>query len=122
MDLGQFDFYLITLLFFIVAAVYSSVGHAGASGYTAVMALFTIEPILMRPTSLMLNLVVGSIGLYRFNKANLVSYQKVFPFLIISMPAAYWSAQLTIEKNGVKICIYWSGVSAVTILGRMINM
>lgn len=104
MDLGQFDFYLITLLFFIVAAVYSSVGHAGASGYTAVMALFSIEPIFMRPTSLMLNLVVGSIGLYRFSKADLVNFRKVFPFLIVSMPAAYWSAQLTIEKK----YFYWA--------------
>lgn len=93
------DFLMITVLFFVVAAAYSSVGHAGASGYSAVMALFSVSPILMRPTSLMLNLVVGSIGLYRFNKAGLVNFKKAFPFLITSMPAAYWSAQLTIEKK-----------------------
>lgn len=95
----QLDFFIITVLFFIVAAIYSSVGHAGASGYSAVMGLIGVSPILMRPTSLMLNLVVGSIGLYRFRKAGLIDLKKVSPFLMASMPAAFWSAQLNIEKE-----------------------
>lgn len=99
MELGQLDFFIITLLFLAVAAAYSSVGHAGASGYSAVMALFSVSPILMRPTSLMLNLVVGTIGLYRFSKAGLVDFKKIIPFLAASMPATYWAAQLTIEKK-----------------------
>lgn len=99
MEISQLDMIFMTILFFVVAVVYSSVGHAGASGYSAVMALFGASPLLMRPTSLMLNLVVGSIGLYRFQKAGLVNLKKVSPFLVASMPAAYWSAQLTIEKK-----------------------
>ncbi|NJM09495.1 MAG: sulfite exporter TauE/SafE family protein [Bdellovibrionaceae bacterium] len=99
MEVWHLDFFIITVLFFVVAVVYSSVGHAGASGYSAVMALFGISPLLMRPTSLMLNLVVGSIGLYRFHKAGLVNLRKVGPFLVASMPAAYWSAQLNVEKT-----------------------
>ncbi len=99
MEIWQPDFMVMTMLFFIVAVAYSSVGHAGASGYSAVMALFGVSSILMRPTSLMLNLVVGSIGLYRFHKAGLVNLKKVIPFLVTSMPAAYWSAQLNIEKK-----------------------
>ncbi|MBK9294768.1 MAG: sulfite exporter TauE/SafE family protein [Oligoflexia bacterium] len=83
----------------VVAVIYSAVGHAGASGYSAVMALFSISPALMRPTSLMLNIVVGSIGLYRFYKAGLVNLRVVAPFLIVSMPAAYWASQLEIEKQ-----------------------
>lgn len=99
MDVIQIDHLVMACLFFVVAVVYSSVGHAGASGYSAVMALFSIAPVLMRPTSLMLNLVVGSIGLYRFQKAGLINLKVVGPFLITSMPSAYWAAQLNVEKK-----------------------
>ena len=99
MEAVQIDHLVMAFLFFVVAVVYSSVGHAGASGYSAVMALFNIAPVLMRPTSLMLNLVVGSIGLYRFQKAGLINLKVVGPFLITSMPSAYWAAQLNVEKK-----------------------
>ena len=57
---------LLALLFFAVAVLYSSVGHAGASGYIAAMALLGFAPEQMRPTALALNLLVGGIGLLRF--------------------------------------------------------
>lgn len=99
MEIWSSGFLLITMLFFFVAIAYSSVGHAGASGYSAVMAIVGVSPILMRPTSLMLNIIVGSIGFYRFHRAGLVNFKKVLPFLVTSMPVAYWSAQLIIEKK-----------------------
>ena len=99
MEIWSSDFLLITILFFFVAIAYSSVGHAGASGYSAVMAIVGVSPMLMRPTSLMLNIIVGSIGFYRFQRAGLVNFKKVLPFLVTSMPVAYWSAQLIIEKK-----------------------
>lgn len=90
---------LMAVLFLVVAVIYSSVGHAGASGYSAVMALFSVSPALMRPTALMLNLVVGSIGFYRYYRAGLANLRVVTPFLVGSMPAAYWAAQLDFEKK-----------------------
>jgi len=53
------------LLFFaigVIAFLYSSVGHAGASGYIATMTLFGIAPTAIRPTALVLNILVASIG------------------------------------------------------------
>lgn len=99
MDILSVDFFLITILFFIVAIVYSSIGHAGASGYTAVMALIGVSPLFMRPTSLILNIAVGLIGFYRFNKAELIEIKKVTPFLLSSMPIAFSSSQLNLNKK-----------------------
>jgi hypothetical protein len=50
---------------FAVALLYSSVGHAGASGYIAVMTLFGLAPTEIKPAALVLNLLVASIGSWR---------------------------------------------------------
>jgi len=50
----------------VIAFLYSSVGHAGASGYIAVMTLFGIAPTVIRPTALVLNILVASIGAFQF--------------------------------------------------------
>ena len=86
-------------LFFLAAALYSSVGHAGASGYLAAMALLGFAPEQMRPTALALNILVGGIGLYRFNKSGLVPWCKVLPFVLASIPAAYLAAQWKVPKE-----------------------
>ena len=95
------DFQHVTLaaLFFLVAALYSSVGHAGASGYLAAMALLGFAPEQMRPTALALNILVGGIGLFRFHKAGLVPWLKVLPFVLASIPAAYLAAQWKVPRE-----------------------
>ena len=60
---------LIILAIFIVAVMYSSVGHGGASGYLAVMAFLAVAPEVTRPTALVLNLFVASIGTFQFWRA-----------------------------------------------------
>lgn len=95
----NFDTAALTGLFFLVAALYSSVGHAGASGYLAAMALLGFVPEQMRPTALALNILVGGIGLYRFQMAGLVPWRKVLPFILASIPAAYLAAQWKIPKD-----------------------
>ncbi|RYZ30452.1 MAG: sulfite exporter TauE/SafE family protein, partial [Sphingobacteriales bacterium] len=50
---------LFFLLLFLVAFLYASVGHGGASGYLALMALFSVAPAVMKPTALLLNLFVS---------------------------------------------------------------
>lgn len=99
MELFSYDFFIITILFFSVAIVYSSVGHAGASGYSAVMALMSVQPLMMKTTSLMLNIAVGVIGFYRFYQAGLIDLKKVWPFIILSMPVAFFASKLTIDKR-----------------------
>ena len=60
-------------LIFLAAAVYSSVGHAGASGYIAAMALMGVPPAVMKPTALTLNILAASFGTWRLYRAGLVS-------------------------------------------------
>ena len=69
--------FLITLPF--VALLYASVGHGGASGYLALMALFSFAPEIMRPTALLLNLFVAGIAFYHYYKAGYI--KEAFLFL-----------------------------------------
>ncbi|MGH8108331.1 MAG: sulfite exporter TauE/SafE family protein [Arenimonas sp.] len=89
----------LALIFFTVAILYSSVGHAGASGYLAAMALLGFAPEHMRPTALALNILVGSIGLVRFYRAGLIDYKKVLPFVLASAPCAFFAAKFPIAKE-----------------------
>ena len=86
--------WLLAAIFLVVAVLYSSVGHAGASGYIAAMALFGLSPAIVKPTALALNIVVGSIGLFRFARAKLVPWRLVLPLVVASAPAAYFGAAL----------------------------
>jgi len=81
--------YLVIGSFFVVALLYSSVGHAGASGYLAVMAIAELMPEVMRPTALALNILVSSIVTYRFSKAGLIKWNKLLPLIITSIPFAF---------------------------------
>src|SRR2546427_10497528 len=76
-------------LIFIVALLYSTVGHAGASGYLAAMALFSISPLVMKPTALVLNILVAVIGSVRFYRAGFFSWPSFWPFVITSIPASF---------------------------------
>jgi len=64
---------LVAFLIFAAAMLYSSVGHGGASGYLAVMALFSFAPATMRPTALVLNICVSSIAAFRFARSGFFS-------------------------------------------------
>lgn len=90
---------LAALLFFAVAALYSSVGHAGASGYIAAMAVLGFAPEQLRPTALALNLLVGGIGLLRFWRGGHVRWRNVLPFVLASAPAAYFAARIQLPAQ-----------------------
>lgn len=71
------------------AALYSSVGHAGASAYLALMALFGVPAATMRPTALVLNIIVASFGSFRFIRAGLFRWRTLWPFLLGALPFAF---------------------------------
>ena len=96
---------LLALLFFAVAVLYSSVGHAGASGYIAAMALLGFAPEQMRPTALALNLLVGGIGLFRFWRGGHVRWRNVLPFVLASAPAAFFAAQIKLPKESYSLLL-----------------
>ena len=96
---------LLALLFFAVAVLYSSVGHAGASGYIAAMALLGFAPEQMRPTALALNLLVGGIGLFRFWRGGHVRWRNVLPFVLASAPAAFFAAQVKLPAESYSLLL-----------------
>jgi uncharacterized membrane protein YfcA len=74
---------------FIVATLYASVGHGGASGYLAVMALFGFLPEALKPTALMLNIVVAGVGAYLYYRAGQFSWRVFWPFVMTSIPMSF---------------------------------
>jgi uncharacterized membrane protein YfcA len=74
---------------FVVAMVYASVGHGGASGYLAIMALFSLHPEALKPTALMLNIVVAGVGTYLYCSAKQFSWRVFWPFVITSIPMSF---------------------------------
>ena len=93
------DVLLLSLLILLAAALYSSVGHGGASGYLAAMALFGLAPAVMRPTALCLNLLVSSLGAFRFWRAGHFRWRTFWPFAVASVPAAYAGGAITLPTT-----------------------
>jgi uncharacterized membrane protein YfcA len=96
---------LIAALIFIVAVLYSTVGHAGASGYLAAMALFGVAPAVMKPTALMLNIIVAVVGTIRFCRAGFFSWRTFWPFAAASIPAAFIGGWLTLPASIYKAVV-----------------
>src|SRR6266404_172792 len=119
MEVSTIIVVLLAILIFIIALLYSTVGHAGASGYIAAMALFGMAPMVMKPTALTLNIIVALIGTVRFSRVGFFSWRTFWPFAITSIPAAYIGGSLTLP---VLLLMHWaktketSGVSAAFIL------
>ena len=87
------------ILLFVIAFLYSSVGHGGASGYLALMALFGIAPAVMKPASLTLNVFVAGIAFIAYARAGYFRYRLILPFLIASVPMAYVGASVHIQPR-----------------------
>jgi len=80
---------LLAACMFLGAVLYSSVGHAGASAYLALMALFGLPPAVMRPTALVLNILVASLTSLRYVRAGLFRWRALWPFLLGAAPFAF---------------------------------
>jgi uncharacterized protein len=99
----QLPFLAVAML--LVAFLYSSVGHAGASGYIAVMSLFSLAPAVIKPTALLLNLLVASIGAWQFWRAGHFSWRLFWPFALLSIPLAFFGGWLNLPAHVFKILV-----------------
>src|SRR5712691_3125981 len=102
------DYAHLTLLFLaigVIALLYSSVGHAGASGYIATMALWGLTPLVIRPTALVLNILVASIAAFQFWRAGHFCWELFWPFALLSIPAAYLGGYLQLPAAALKTLI-----------------
>lgn len=101
------DFALVTfiVLLGVVAALYASVGHGGASGYLAIMALFGVSAVFMRPCALVLNILVSALASFTFVKAGQFRWRLLWPFIVTSIPFAFWGGTLAIDEIAFKILV-----------------
>jgi hypothetical protein len=110
---------LFLLAMFIIAFLYSSVGHGGASGYLALMALFGVEVVLMKPSALVLNLFVSSIAFLSYYKGGHFRFRTLLPFAAASIPMAFFGATLEISpelyKKILGACLF---IAALGVLVR----
>jgi len=90
---------LFYILLFLVAFLYSSVGHGGASGYLALMAIFSFAPEVMKPTALLLNLFVSLTSFIQFYRGKHFNWKIFLPFAITSVPMAYVGGLITVDDN-----------------------
>ncbi|PUZ29428.1 hypothetical protein DCC81_08255 [Chitinophaga parva] len=87
-------FYALLLL---VAFLYASVGHGGASGYLALMALFGIAPAVMKPTALLLNLFVSLTAFIQFYRGKYFSWKIFIPLALASIPLSFIGGMITVD-------------------------
>ncbi len=93
---------ILTALILVAAVLYSSVGHAGASGYLAAMALVGVSPAVMKPTALALNILVAVIATTKYYRVGAFSWHLFWPFAIASTPFAYLGGLLTLPGHVYK--------------------
>jgi len=87
------------ILLFLVAFLYSSVGHGGASGYLALMALFSFSPDVMKPTALLLNIFVSLTSFLQFYRGKHFLWKIFLPFAITSVPLAYIGGRIPVDDD-----------------------
>jgi len=90
---------LIPALLLLIAFLYASVGHGGASGYIAVLTLFSISLQVYKPVVLVLNIIIASIAFIQFYRAGYFKWNLAWPFLITSIPAAFIGSQFKTSEH-----------------------
>jgi uncharacterized membrane protein YfcA len=96
---------VLTAAVFVVALLYSSVGHAGASGYIAVMSLLNLAPAEIKPIALALNILVAMIGSWQFWRAGHFSWSLFWPFALLSVPCAFLGGYLNLPTGVFKVIV-----------------
>tara|TARA_B110000263_G_scaffold117568_1_gene102492 strand:- start:552 stop:1289 length:738 start_codon:yes stop_codon:yes gene_type:complete len=91
--------YILPVLFFVIALIYSSVGLGGGSSYAAIMAIFGISYQIIPTTSLLLNLIVTFFGMINFWKNGYGRFNLVYPFFLTSIPMTFFASSLDLSKE-----------------------
>src|SRR5437764_13413629 len=105
---------VLAVLILLVATLYSPVGHAGASGYLASMALVGIAPESMKVSALALNVLVAVLGSIRYIRAGHFDWRTFYPFAIFSVPAAFIGGIIRLPP-----ALYRPAVGAILLLAAV---
>jgi len=102
--------------------LYSSIGHGGASGYLALMALFAVETVFMKGSALLLNLFVAGFSFYQYYRGGHFKWKLFWPFALASVPMAFIGGGIeldpTIYKKILGICLLLAVVRLSGLLGK----
>ena len=90
---------------FLIAVLYSSVGHAGASGYIALMSLANLAPEVIKPTALALNILVAGIASWHFLRAGHFAWRTFWPFALLAVPMAYVGGHVALPAQAFKLLL-----------------
>lgn len=106
----------------IIAFLYSSVGHGGASGYLALMAFFNFSPGEMRSSALLLNIFVSGIAFFQFYRSGNFRWNFFYPFAILAVPMAFAGAGINLETEVYKvvlgICLFFAAFRILGFFGK----
>lgn len=87
------------------AALYSSVGHGGASGYLAAMALFGVSAALMKPSALVMNIAVSGLVFVRLWRAGFFDARLFWPFALGSIPLAFIGGAIPLHERAYQYLV-----------------
>jgi len=114
--------YYFLVLIAIVAFMYASVGHGGASGYLALMVLYGISPALMKPSALILNIIVSAISFAMYYRHGYFKWKILLPFILLSIPLSFLGARIIIDAHTYKIilgiCLLIATMRLVGVFGK----
>jgi len=110
---------LLLVLLAVVAFLYASVGHGGASGYLALMSLFAFPVTFMKPTALVLNILVSGISFYFYYRQKEFDWKLFYPFAISSIPFSFLGGMITIETHWYKIIL---GTVLIFAVARLLGL
>jgi uncharacterized membrane protein YfcA len=113
---ASFSFWFLSCIA-IGAILYSSVGHGGASGYLAVMALFGLDPAMMKPAALTMNIFVTLLVLSRLSRAGHFNWRLFIPFIVASVPMAFIGGAYTLNSSAYKVIV---GIALILAMWRML--
>jgi uncharacterized membrane protein YfcA len=91
--------FLLAVCILAIAILYSCVGHGGASGYIAILALFSLAPEAFKPTALVLNILVSAVATFYFARAGYFSWHLFWPFAATSIPFSFLGGYLSLPTS-----------------------
>lgn len=97
--------FLLPIGIFIIAFLYSSVGHAGASGYIAVMGLLAVPPDSIKPAALTLNIIVAVLGFWQFWRAGYFRWELFWPFALFAAPFAFAGGYFSLPARAFQVVV-----------------
>ena len=89
----------------VIALLYSSVGHGGATGYLAIMALLGLAPALAKPGALWINCFVASIAFWRFHRAGFFDWKIFAPLAVASVPLAWLGSRMHLDGRAYSLVL-----------------